>query len=61
MKLIAGSGEVGILDGPGPEAAIGLPNGVAIGPDGSIYINHPINLDGVSNNPKAIRVIRISD
>lgn len=57
IELIAGSGETGLSDGPGPEADIGLPNAVAIGRDGTIYVNHANN-DGQSNAPTGIRAIR---
>jgi sugar lactone lactonase YvrE len=59
IELIAGSGETGVRDGIGVEAALGFPNAIAIGPDGEIYFNHST---GESNAtiPTAIRVIRIA-
>ena len=53
--IIAGTGEAGSADGPGTEATIARPNALAIGPDGTVYINHG-TADG--NNPTYIRAIR---
>ena len=52
--IIAGTGEAGSADGPGSEATIARPNALAIGPDGTVYINHG-TADG--NNPTYIRAI----
>lgn len=55
VEIIAGSGEAGYEDGPGPDATFGRPNALAISADGTIYVNHGT---GSANNPTAIRVIR---
>ena len=52
--LFAGSGEQGLEDGPLLEATLIFPNGVAIAPDGSVWINQPIVTNG-NNRPVAVR------
>jgi sugar lactone lactonase YvrE len=53
--VVAGTGEEGLDDGPGAEATIARPNAIAVGPDGSLYINHGGG-DG-RNDPVWIRKI----
>ena len=55
VVVIAGTGEDGIDDGPGPQATFGRPNAIAVGSDGTLYINHG---SGNANNPSAIRAIK---
>jgi len=38
VSTLAGTGDAGAADGPGLEATFSLPAGIAIGPDGSLYV-----------------------
>jgi DNA-binding beta-propeller fold protein YncE len=38
VTTVAGSGQRGFGDGPGPEARFHEPFGVAVGPDGTLYV-----------------------
>ena len=55
VDIIACTGEPGSADGLGSQAAIARPNALAIGPDGTVYINHGT---ATANNPTYIRAIR---
>lgn len=61
VEVLAGSGNRGNEDGPAPSASFSLPNGIAIGPDGTIYINEVASVSGSQNFPTALRAIRLSD
>ena len=44
VSLLAGSGQLGEVDGPGTEATFSWPNGIAAGPSGDrVYINDYVN------------------
>jgi len=53
VSTIAGDGQLGARDGPGNQAQFRSPTGVAVGPDGSIYVadsdNHVIRR--IANDP----------
>jgi sugar lactone lactonase YvrE len=55
VDVIAGTGEAGLTDGPGPEATFGSPNAIVVDEDGNIYFNHGSD---TGLNPTAIRVLR---
>lgn len=58
VKLVAGTGDRGLDDGPGAEASFSLPNGIVISPDGSrLYINQVLDLEGSNNFPVVVRTI----
>jgi sugar lactone lactonase YvrE len=57
VDVLAGTGARGIDDGPGSEATFSLPNGIAVGPDGSLYVNQVAAVDGNRNFPTAVRKI----
>ena len=38
VHTVAGSGRTGNADGPGEQASLGLPLGLAVAPDGTIYV-----------------------
>lgn len=61
VEVLAGSGERGVEDGPASVAGFSLPNGIAIGPDGTIYINHVASATGSLNFPTAVRMIHLDD
>ncbi len=48
--VLAGTGEMGAADGPALEASFAAPQGIAVGPDGSVYISDTVN--------SALRVLR---
>jgi sugar lactone lactonase YvrE len=58
VTLIAGTGERGLQDGFALQATMSLPNGIAITPDGSMYINHVASVTGSANLTTTVRVIR---
>lgn len=49
-EVLAGTGEMGALDGPALEASFAAPQGIAVGPDGSVYVSDTVN--------SALRVLR---
>lgn len=55
---VAGTGARGTGDGPGSSATFNLPNGIAISPEGRIFVNQSAS-DGARNAPVAIRVIDV--
>lgn len=55
---IAGSGERGLEDGFAIRASLSLPNGIAVAPDGTMYVNHVATEAGTSSSPTTVRVIR---
>lgn len=57
-EVFAGTGESGSTDGPGLEATFSLLNGVAIGSDGALYVNHTAINSG--NYPTMVRRIEIN-
>jgi sugar lactone lactonase YvrE len=57
FDVYAGAGERGSDDGSANEATFSLPNGIAIGPDGSLLINQVTATEGSANHPTAIRRI----
>ncbi len=59
VSVLAGSGEQGVDDGPAANATFSLPNGIAVGPDGSLYVNQVASAEGSRNFPVAVRVIRL--
>ena len=59
LTLFAGTGEPGADDGPAAEATFTRPNGIAIGPDGAVYINHSTDPSG--NYSTVVRRIEILD
>lgn len=58
VALVAGTGERGLQDGFALQATMSLPNGIAITPDGSMYINHVAAIAGSASTPTTVRVIR---
>jgi len=56
FSVLAGSGERGTADGSLADATFAQPNGVAVGPDCTIYVNQAA-VDTYANHPVAIRVI----
>lgn len=40
VVVVVGTGEEGFEDGRGDQASIARPNAIAVGPDGSLFINH---------------------
>jgi len=59
LTLFAGTGEAGTDDGPASAATFARPNGIALGPDGAIYINQ--SADPSTNHPTLVRRIEIVD
>jgi len=59
LALFAGTGEPGIADGPAGQATFTRPNGIALGPDGAIYINQSTDPSG--NYSTLVRRIEILD
>ena len=57
---LAGSGVAGTADGPALEAEIASPNGIAIGPDGALYINASSGAIQNSNYPTVVRRIELA-
>lgn len=57
LTLFAGTGEAGTDDGPASEATFARPNGIALGPDGAIYINQ--SAEPSTNHPTLVRRIEI--
>lgn len=55
VDVIAGTGEIGLTDGPGPMATLGPPNAIVVDDDGNIYFNHGSD---TGLNLTAIRVLR---
>ena len=60
IEHVAGTGEVGLGDGPAAEATLARPNGIAVTPDGRYLVMN--NLDGEwrGNQPSKL-VIRVVD
>ena len=56
LTTIAGTGTLGLGDGPAAEAQMGRPNAIAVDADGTLYINHSERRTG--NDPVWIRRIR---
>lgn len=61
VDVLAGTGERGLQDGPGSAATFSLPNGIALGPDGALYINQVVDDTGNRNFPVAVRRITINE
>jgi DNA-binding beta-propeller fold protein YncE len=60
LKLLAGTGERGHLDGPAEEATFSLPNDIVVSPDGKkLYVNEVVPTSGSENLPSRIRVIEL--
>ena len=58
LTLFAGSGQRGLQDGFAIRATFSLPNGIAVAPDGTIYVNHVTSDAGNVSFPTTVRVIR---
>lgn len=58
--LLAGTGEPGLADGPALEATFSLPNGIAVSPDGALYVNQSASPGATANHPTVIRRIEIA-
>ncbi|BDG09426.1 N,N-dimethylformamidase beta subunit family domain-containing protein [Anaeromyxobacter paludicola] len=50
VHTVAGTGRTGNADGPGGQASFGLPLGLAVGPDGTLYV-----ADGAAGAVRAVR------
>ena len=59
IAIFAGTGERGIEDGALASATFSLPNGIAVGPDGSLYVNQVASDTTTNNFPVALRVIEV--
>ncbi len=58
VLTVAGTGQAGARDGPGAQAMFRAPTGVAVGPDGVIYVADSDNqvIRRIENNPPAYTV-----
>ena len=59
VEVLAGTGERGLDDGPGHLATFSLPNGIAVAPDGSLYVNQVASATGSLNFPSSLRRIEL--
>jgi DNA-binding beta-propeller fold protein YncE len=58
VEVVAGTGELGLADGPGDEATLSVPNGLVATSSGTLFMN---NVRGVwrSGNPTSIVIRRV--
>lgn len=61
VETLAGSGEAGGSDGPSGQASFRTPWGVAVAPDGTVYVSDPraANVRGISSNG-VVRTLPVS-
>lgn len=58
-EVLAGTGVAGEDDGPAPEATLTRPNGIAVGPDGDLWINDLTEGQGLGVGRSVVTMRRI--